>query len=83
MDELEFETALETFLTNVGIEIEGDIEMKLKVVQANGELGIEFAQYLFRALKVLEDEMKTAERQASLLGTFLDRHLRTPGESTG
>lgn len=76
MDELEFEAALETFLSNVGIEIEGGIEEKMKVVLANGELGLEFAQYLFRALKIVEKEVRSSARKADEIVDFLDRHLR-------
>jgi len=79
MDDLEFETALETFLLNVGVDIDGGIEEKMAVVLANGELGLEFAQYLFRALKIVEDELQNAERRTGEIVGFLDHHLRSPG----
>lgn len=77
MDDRNFEIALETFLTNVGVDIEGDIDEKIRTVEANGELALEFAYYLFRALTVLETELKSSDEGIVQIKKFLDRHLRT------
>ncbi len=77
MDDRNFEIALETFLTNVGVDIEGDIDEKIRTVEANGELALEFAYYLFRALTVLETELTSSDEGIIQIKKFLDRHLRT------
>ena len=72
----EFELAVETFLLNVGVQIDGDIDEKMDALEADGDLATEFAYYLFKALEVLERELESKGQRSNEIRKFLGRHLR-------